>query len=347
MQILFLSFYSPRAPRDKNTLLGLRKRGVRVFEVVSARAGLRKYVDIAKEYQRARRADAVIVGYQSGFLVPLARLLGWGKMLVYNAGNPQYDGLVLDRGIYPEGTLRARFVWWMDWLAFRAANVVLLETEAQIEYVTREFGIPRAKLLRVWTGADGEVFHPDAGVQKKQPFLVVFRGFFVPATGVEQVLEAARLLKDENISFRLIGRGPLSPKVEQTIREQGLSRVEIISQYLTDDEMRTAMLEGEILLGQFGGHERLERTIQHKTFEALALGVPFITGRTKSNEELLGDGETVQFVSLNSSEELAEAIRSLAINDSLRASLGAHGRELFLRLLQPEQIVAELAKRIA
>jgi len=195
-------------------------------------------------------------------------------------------------------------------------------------------------MVRVWTGADDAVFHPDPTVEKRKIFTAVFRGGFLPATGIEHVLSAARLLLDRSdIRFLVIGRGMLENDVRSRIEKEHLSNVELITSFVPDDELRRLMLSCHVALGQFASHERMERTIQNKTFEALALGLPYITRDSPSNRELLTDRETCLFVPPDDPEALAQAIISLKDHEEMRREhLGNAAWKLYEAEASPQAI---------
>ncbi|MBU6390098.1 glycosyltransferase [Patescibacteria group bacterium] len=345
LTICYFGIYPPVAPRDRIYLDGLKRRGIRVSLCVDGSKGLRKFWRIAAEHRALLgQYDLLWVGYSSSILVPLARLLS-GKKIVYNALNSWYETAIIDRAMYRPFSARAIFVWLVDFFAFHAANLSLLESEEQKKFIAKTFRVSPEKLVVVYTGADETVFHPDPSVAKNKTFTVIFRGMFLPATGAEFVIEAARLLKNEDINFRLIGWGePLQGKIQKMIADYNLSRVYLTTVFMPADELRRTMLSAHVMLGAFGNNERLERTIQHKTFEALALGMPYITRDSESNRELLTDGVNVRFVPPADPKALATAVLELKDNPALRAALSAGARALYESKLKNDLLAGEVYK---
>lgn len=342
LTICYFGIYPPAAPRDKVYLEGMKKRGVRVVTCVDASGGVRKLWRLAGKHRALRNGyDLLWVGYSSALVAPLARLLT-RKKIVYNALNSWYETAVTDRAMYRPFSPRAVFVWCVDFLAFHLASLSLVESEAQKEYIARMFRVSRAKLAVVYTGADESIFHPDPAVKKAGTFTAIFRGMFLPATGVEYVLEAAKLLKDEGIDFIIIGWGGIQEHLKKTIEREKLARLRLITTFLPPDELRNLLLSSHVMLGQFGDHERLERTIQHKTFEALALGMPYITRGSKSNRELLTGGENCIFVPPADPSSIAEAILRLKNNPALREKLARGAGKIYKEKLRND-LLAEKA----
>lgn len=328
--ICYLGIYRPTAPRDKIYFDGLKKQGIEVIECVDGSPGLSKFFRLFKKHSALKgHYDILWVGYLSTMCVPLARLISRRK-IVFNALDSWYDRAILDRGMHSRFSPVAWFIWFFDFLAFHLAHSVLVDSERQKLFLTRKFFVNPEKFHAVFTGADEEIFHPDPTIAKSEKFTVFFRGMFLPATGIEYVIEAARILKDEDIRFRIIGWGqPLQNKLTEMISDYKLDKVDLTTVFLPPDELRKTILSSYVMLGQFADHPRMERTIQHKTFEALALGMPYITRDSKSNRELLHDDIDSMFVPPAKPEALAKSIVKLKNDTVFRQSIGDAAYRLY------------------
>ncbi len=328
--ICYFGIYQPSAPRDKIYLEGLKQAGFEVLSCVDGSPGFLKFFRLARKHSALKGSyDILWVGYLSTMVVPLARLVSRRK-IIFNALDSWYDRAVLDRAAHSRFSPKAWLIWLFDFLAFHLSDVVLVESEQQQKFIAKHFFVDPKKLQVIFTGVDEKVFHPDSTIKKADTFTVVFRGLFLPATGVEVVLEAARLMKDEPVKFTIIGWGdPFQTTIKKAIAEEGLANVTLVTWFLKPDELRSTMLSAHVMLGQFGDHERLNRTIQNKNFEALALGMPFITRDSLSNRELLTDGANCFFVPPADGRALADKILVLKNDSALRERIGTGGSELF------------------
>lgn len=324
VKICYIGIYPPAAPRDKVYLESLKKAGATVIECVDNSVGFTKFWRIFKKHRELDGRYGILwVGYLSTMMVPLARLIS-RKKIIFNALDSWYDRTVLDRGLYSRFSPVARLIWCIDFLAFNLSDIVLVESEQQKIFISKKFFVSSEKIHAIFTGVDESVFYPDPLVKKSDRFTVVFRGMFLPATGVEYVFEAARLLKGKDVHFRIIGWGqPLERKLQKMIRDYGLSNVELTTVFLSQDELRKTLLSSHVMLGQFSSHPRLDRTIQNKTFEALALGMPYITRDSLSNRELLAGGQNCIFVFPQNVPDIVRAIESLKNDILLRNKISA------------------------
>ncbi|MDO8482911.1 MAG: glycosyltransferase [bacterium] len=342
--ICYFGIYRPTAPRDKVYLAGLKKLGVEVVECVDNSEGFLKFFRLAKKlYALKNRYDILWVGYLSTMVAPFARLIS-GKKIIFNALDSWYDRSVRDREMYSQFSPVTWAIWFCDFLAFHLSHVVLVESESQKKFLVREFYVRPDKLMIVFTGADGNIFFPDPTIKKLGRFTAVFRGMFLPATGVEYVIEAARILRDEPVDFIIIGWGQGLSKVKSLLVDYKLPNVTLITEFLESRVLRELMLSAHVMLGQFGDHPRLERTIQNKTFEALALGMPYITRDSSSNRELLTDGEDCLFVPQADASALAEKIMFLKNNDTVIKSLADNASITYAKKFREDVLAVPVFK---
>jgi glycosyltransferase involved in cell wall biosynthesis len=336
----YFGIYKKPMARDSVLLKGLRENGVTLVECVDASPGLSKFRGLTKKHKQLSY-DVLFVGYLSNIVVPLAALLS-KKKVVYNALCSMYEGEILDRRSHSRWSLFALRVWFIDFLAFHTASLILVESEAQKSFLSKVFFVSPHKLHVLMTGADDSIFYPDATVKKRGVFTAVFRGWFLPATGVEYVLEAAKMLKKENINVLLIGRGMLEGVVKDTIKREQLTNVELITEFVSDTFLREKMLSCHVVLGQFSDHPRLDRTIQNKTFEALALSMPYVTRESMSNREILTDKENCLLIPPADSEALAQSIMELKHDTALAARIAEEGYSVYRKKLTPKILATKL-----
>lgn len=345
IRMLYFGINPPdKSMRDAPYLAGLRAEGVHIVECYDGSPGLRKFVNLVKKYRAlSEDFDFMFVGHTSTTVVPLARLLT-RRPIVFNALNPLYDGMVLEREAYRPLSPRAWMIWLLDFLSFICASAILLETDRQKEYVHSHFFVPRRKLFRVFTTTDPGEYHPDPSIPKDPGFLCVFRGWLTPATGAEYIVEAARLLKDTGIRFRFIVRGQSVPMIQALVSKYALSNVEILEGYHPAEELRRLILSGHVYLGQFSTHPRLDKTIQFKTVEACAYGMPYITADMPSNRELLHDTIDCLFVRRADARDIADKILVLRDDANLRERLSVAARALYLRELAPDVLARQILR---
>ena len=342
MKICYINLTKEIPSRDAVYLRGLKENGAEVVEIMNSSPGLIKFWRIFKRHRIIRKNyDIALVGYTAHILVPFVRLIS-NKKIVFNALGSLYEGKIISRAQASPRSFKALYWWLIDFLAFHAASLSLVESNAQKEFLQNKFLLNKRKLLRAWTGADDNIFFHDAAIPKLPIFTVLFRGGFLPEAGMEYAVEAAKTLKNENIKFRIIGSGPTEIKIKELLGKYNLENVEWIKEKLSPADLRNKMLECHLSLGQLSIHDRLQRTVPHKAFETLAVGLPYLTARNPGIMELLKENETCFFCNPADSNDLAKKIIWARENQETIKKIAENGNLLHRRELRP----AILAKKV-
>jgi glycosyltransferase involved in cell wall biosynthesis len=251
------------------------------------------------------RFDAVIVGYPGHLDLPAARRAAGGAPVVFSPLVSLWDTLVGDRGRFRDGSAAARALRALDRRALQAADLVVADTEAHADYLAKLAGLPRERVAVCFVGAEERLFRP--GWSPREP--PIFVGKLIPLHGLETILEAARRTPD--LPLRVVGSGQLEPLLAR--RPPNVHWLPWIPYERLPDAVRRATCA----LGIFGTSAKAARVIPNKAFQALACGVPLVTGDTPAARELLVDGESALLVPPGDPDALADALLRLTSDRDL------------------------------
>jgi glycosyltransferase involved in cell wall biosynthesis len=366
MKVCYWGTYEREYPRNAVLIAGLRQNGIEVIEChydlwqggfrfnkLALLGGLRRKLRLAGRallnypvlvfgYLRLRDHDAVIVGYLGHldifFLWPFAKLKG--KPVVFDAFFSLYDTAIGDWRLTSENSLLARLCRLVDSVACRLATLVLVDTEAQRQFFCREFGLASEKVGCLYVGADDSLFVPSANSPRPTSFRVLYVGNYVPLHGVPIIMEAARLLKGEEMEFWLIGENHRAALAKAT--EDSLSSRVKLYPWMPPQQLRDKISEADVCLGIFGTSDKAKRVIPGKAYLALAMGKPLITGDSPAARELLEHGKNALLCKMGSSHALADAILRLKNDALLRGQIGEKGRQLYQDQCRPTVLGARL-----
>lgn len=345
MKVLYFGSYKPSYPRNRVILDGLRENGVTVIECNDRSKNMPlklarlffKYLKVGRDF------DVMLVAFPGQDVMFLARLV-CRKPIVFDAFTSHYMGYILDRKYFPEHGMRAAYYRFLDRWSCKLADAILLDTQAHIDYFTKEFGLPRSKFKRIWLGANPQLHHPRPKASQGL-FTALFWGNFIPLQGVEHIIGAAKILEHEPVIFNLIGKGQTYERNARSARESGLKNVHFLGR-VSDEELIDHIRNADVCLGTYSDGLKADITIQNKIFEALASRKTMITERTSSITELLKDGQGVLLCEKASPEDLARKILALKDDPDLNGRIAQKGYELFLEALTPFKIGQELVKTL-
>ena len=332
MRVLYFGTYDRAYPRNAQVISCLRGAGVDVAEhhvsVWEGRrdnwaAGLASAVRVAfselRLFRRPKGFDVLIVGYPGHFDFPAARWAARGRPVVFNPLVSLADTLVSDRGRFRRGSFAARTLEAIDRRAFGSADLVVADTQAHAEFLSRSTGVPGSRFAVCAVGAEERIFRPLWA--RTEPFTCLFVGKLIPLHGVETILEAARLAPE--IGFRIVGSGQLEAPLAE--RPENVEWVPWVEYERIPEELARA----GCALGIFGTSDKARRVIPNKAYQALACGTPLVTGDTEAARELLVDGESALLVPPGDPTALAQAVRRIADDPALAEHLSGGGLYTF------------------
>jgi glycosyltransferase involved in cell wall biosynthesis len=132
---------------------------------------------------------------------------------------------------------------------------------------------------------------------------------------------AVQLVKDiPDVEFVLAGDGKLRPELEKLAADLGVSRQVVFLGDRRDIPAVLASLDISVLTS-------LSESLPNAVMEAMAAGLPVVATRVGGCPELVRQGETGFLVDSGDDDQLAEALRTLLTNESLRHQFGAEGRK--------------------
>jgi glycosyltransferase involved in cell wall biosynthesis len=264
----------------------------------------------------AEDAAAVIVGYPGHFDLWSARRQG--KPVVFNAMVSLYDTFVEDRARFRDSSLPAWALRCVDRAAFRAADLVVADTQANADFIRELAGIDEVGVC--YLGAEERLFRP--AWRRPEDFHVLFVGKPAPLHGLELIVEAARRLPD--VAFRIVGTGQVTHLLDA--RPPNVEHIP----WVEYEHVPDLYAKAGCALGIFGSSAKAQRVIPHKTFQALAVGAPLITADTRAAREMLVPGTDCLLVE-RTADSLADAIVSLRDDPEFAERVAAGGRATFER----------------
>jgi len=319
--------YNPSHPRNLIFIEWLKLADYHVLEINCRDRGLRKYFKLIKELiAKKNKIDYLIVGFPGQAMVSVARIFFRGP-IIFNALLSLYDAMITDRQIYPKFSPQAIYYWILDFFSTRLADCIILDSQAYIDFFVKKFKARRNKFYRIFLGANEDVFRPLK--TKENNSEIHYYSSFLPSHGTDVIIKAAKLLERDNIKFVISGRGQCYQRDLELVEKLGLKNIEFIDQLKNPDKLNRFVNSSFVCLGLFGVTAKTKRGIASKVFEALACAKPVIASSYSATDELLKDGESVLLVKPNNPEDLANKIRLLKDNQSLREKIASNGRKVY------------------
>lgn len=339
MKVCYFGTYDPTYTRNRLMIQGLKENGVEVIEcrTEQIKNKLKKYWRLIKRHRKIKgNYDVMVVGFAGQAIMPLAWFLAKlsGKKVILDLFVSEYDSVILDRKTYPKFSFPALKFWLLDWFSCKLADICLLDADEHIKFFVKTFKIKKEKFKTILLSCDPEIFYP----RPKTPgdkFIIHYHGSYSPIQGVKYIIEAAKLLEDENIQFNIIGKLKNHQKEIELAKNLNLVNVNFID-FMPYQQLAEQINKADICLGMFGDTDKAMHCSAFKIVEGMAMKKPVITGDTPALREIIEDRETGLFCRMADPKDLARKILELKNNLKLREKIAEDGYKFYLKNLTPK-----------
>ncbi len=223
---------------------------------------------------------------------------------------------------------RARRVLWSPWVmqefVARRLERVIVVSETSRADVEAAFRLPPEKVRTVYNGVDTDTFRPLPGVERLPDKLLYVGNSEDRNKGARFFLEAVNLLKDElDLRVTFVDNHKhnlkLAPKL---VNEFGLNSIVEFTGRVPTEELVRHYNEARLFVTS-SVHEGFGLPLA----EAMACGTPVLGTQIGAYEEIVRHGESGWLVPPRDPRALADAIRMMWNDASLRQRLAESGRQ--------------------
>lgn len=287
-RVLFITTKNIDYIRNTQELRLLEENAQSVEVIYSSR---KKYIGRLLEIwmklgvRNMEKIDVVFIGFAPQLILPLFKWKVRKKKIIIDFFISVYDTLIHDRRKFKDKGIIAKVCHYVDSVTLKWANHVITDTQADARYFIEEFQSDELKFETLYLEADKSIYYPREQKKRddlKDKFVVLYFGSILPLQGVDIVLEAVKLLKDEkDIYFQIIG--PIPEKYSKPIQDN----VEYID-WLSQEELAEHIANADLCLaGHFNGEiDKAKRTIPGKAYIYEAMGKKMVLGDNEANREL-------------------------------------------------------------
>ena len=245
------------------------------------------------------------------------------------------------RDLWPEsaidtGVMKNKWLikmsYWLESKSYKTARWINVLTPAFKDVLTGSKGISSNEISVIPNGADLDIFTPgerNNRVREKHglgdKFVVTYVGAHGVANHLIQLLESARLLKDNpDIVFMLVGDGMQKPMLKEKARQWQLESVifvdsvpkDTIVDYIRASNVCTAVLKKVDIF---------KTVYPNKVFDYMSAARPVIVAIDGAARKLIEDAGAGIYVEPENAEEFANAVLKLKDKPRLCNEYGENG----------------------
>lgn len=233
-------------------------------------------------------------------------------------------GIVKNKTILGIATLLEEFLYNRSYIVTGQTQGIVKDIQKRLPH-KKVYWLPNGVDISLYVPEKNDAWRKNKGFEKDD-FLCLYAGIIGYAQGLEIILQAANETRNQsNIKYLLVGSGPEKEKLIQLKSELNLTQVYFFDA-VKKPEMKSILSSVDAAIIPLRKLDLFLGAIPSKIFENLAMKVPVILGVDGEARDLFEkDGKCVLYAEPENHKELAEKIRQLEQNPSLREQLTTNG----------------------
>lgn len=302
-----------------------------------------------------READVVIIGFLPQLLLKAVKKKIAGNDACYRNGAAigdgsdachktflvaemflsLYDTVISDRHLFADGGVLSHLLKRLDKMTIEAADLVVTDTKANADYLSRLYDAGRDKFETLYLEADKEIY---GATYSSSSLNVLYFGSGLPLQGTDIVLDAFAMAAGKNVSCTNNCYGNADSGIEdhspryitctyvgstkeipRKILDKARSNpyIEIIP-WLPQNLLAKKIAQADLCIaGHFNPNiGKADRTIPGKAYIYEAMNKKMILGDTTANHEIFVEDNRHFFVKRGDPQKLADAIAEFIKDNS-------------------------------
>lgn len=318
--------------------------GVELTIIKNGHKNILRYPEVILKLIYARftkRPDVYLLTFRGYELLPFLWLITLGKKRIFDEFINLIEWTVYEHKKIKEKTVVAHVLWRVYRFFLKRADIILTDTTIHAKYSAQLMMLPVEKYQAIPVSTDETVFKP-LNVGKLDTFRVFYYGNMLPLHGLQYVLEAAVMLKDNlDISFLFVGGGKETKVMVTKAQEEG-ARIEYKS-WVPFDKLPVLAAQSSLCLGgPFGNTLQARMVVTGKTYQFLAMAEPTLVGEIDETTSFVNK-QNCLIVPQADSQAIADSIVWAQQHPSELQAIGVAGKDLYTRELSSQAVYTRIS----
>lgn len=242
-----------------------------------------------------------------------------------------------------------RLAEWLEHHIYRRATRITVPTPGILERLVVR-GVPRDKIFLLTNGVDTAAYNvtsPDHGLAKRLGLdghkVFMYAGLHGLAQGLDVILEAARLTRNPDVLYVLVGDGADKAALVAKAEAEGISNVKFlpIQPTATLPALLNLVYATVIPLRRL---DLFKAALPSKLFDSMAAGRPIVAPLWGEAAALVEAAACGLVVEPEDARAVQEAVEKLAGDPELARKLGEQGRRYVVEHFNRDDIAKRLVK---
>ena len=209
---------------------------------------------------------------------------------------------------------------------------------------------PSCPVFHLSNGVDSQKFSPElrpdsasTEFRTNGEMIAMYAGLHGLAQGLDQILAAADILRNDGVRFVLVGDGPEKKLLVEQAQRQVLANVRFLDPR-TAPEMPSLLAASDVALVTLKTY--IPGAVPSKLYEAMATGRALVLVAKGEAADIVTENQAGITVEPGDIDGLAEALRRLRAEPELRRKLGQNGRRAAEEIFDRRKVIARFVDHL-
>lgn len=260
----------------------------------------------------------------------------------------------IDTGVV-KNKLVIKFSYWFEGFVYKKAKLINVLTPAFYKTLNEKKGISTSKLILIPNAADFALSEEllasfDVNNFKKEHnldkhFVITYVGAHGVANGLEQVLYTAKLLKDTNVLFLLIGQGMRKEKLKNKAKELNLENVRFLDP-VPKKEVLKYILASDMGASVLLKNDTFKTVYSNKTFDYMSCKKPILMAIDGVSRDLVEEADAGVFVEPENPQDFYKKVIEYMNDPEKLKKQGENGYRFAKENFDRERLAHEYIEKI-
>jgi len=266
-----------------------------------------------------------------------------------------YPESLTEKGIINSRNVLSRIMFWLDRFHLRRCCYITTLSPGMAEYLTKTRFLPQEKVHVVPNYIDETAFNSPIDPNEfrrlhnipSDTFVAMFAGTLTLSAGLMMYIEVAKLIQDRSdIKLMLVGDGSLRKQLEQEIKKNKLTNIQVISPLLPE-QVPVVQAGADVMLLSLAGNMAVS-AVPSKLVYYMVSAKPTIASVNGLNEaaRIIREANAGFVLPPEDPVAVANLLRELPERRRELNQLGLNGRHYALENFTAQKVIPKLASLI-
>lgn len=270
------------------------------------------------------------------------------------------------RDLWPESAISTgvltnpliiKISYWLEKISYESAALINVLTPAFKKVLMERKGIEQAKIIYIPNAVDFSFSEGAKGIKVDQlnkirvkyNFVAVYIGAHGVANHLDQLLDTAKLVKNENVAIVLIGDGMNKEALIRRAKAQQLENLFFIDS-VPKREVYSYISQSDVGISCLKKNDTFKTVYSNKTFDYMACQTPIVMAIDGVSRELIEKADCGLYAEPENARDIADQLLRYKSDKELMLTHGQNGYNFakthFDRRILAEEYVSEISKKV-